>query len=200
MLPTTGKAAMVASNFIQAQDQSQEGSIPTKSFPIGSLGSLAKSQASSIKPSTKPTIGSDSALRATAVAAGARIASPSDVASFIKATQAKNAVHVKSAGGFSAKLSVPGSVSTLSEIQTNVRLEAKACSSYPAVTVTSTASHSGSVKVSSPTVQHVPFAFATSSNMSSEQTNAASSILLSELLPMQEVRTVGNIDVGIAEK
>lgn len=196
VLATTGEAAMVASNFIQTQDQSQEGSIPTKSFPIGSLGSLAKSQVSSIKPSTKPTIGSDSALRATAVAAGARIASPSDVASFIKATQAKNAVHIKSAGGFSTKLSMPGGVSTHSETHTNVRLEAKPCSSYPAVTVTSPASHPGSVKASSPTVQHAPSAFATPSNMSSEQTNAVSSSLPSELLPKQEVRTADGIKVS----
>ncbi|XP_059461385.1 uncharacterized protein LOC132190414 [Corylus avellana] len=189
VLPTTGEAAMVASNFIQAQDQSEEGSIPTKSFPIGSLGSLAKSQVSSIKPSTKPTIDLDSALRATAVAAGARIASPSDAASFIKATRAKNAVHFKSAGGFSTKLSVPGGVSTHSETQTNVRLEAKPCLSYPAATVTSTASHPGLVNASLPTVQHAPFAFATSSNMLSEPTNAVGSSLPSELLPKQEVRT-----------
>jgi hypothetical protein len=196
VLPTTGEAAMVACNFVQAQDQSQEGSIPTKSFPIGSLGSLAKSQVSLIKPSTKPSIGSDSALRATAVAAGARIASPSDVASFIKATQAKNAVHIKSTGSFLTKLSVPGGVSTHSETQTNVRLEAKPCSSYPAVTVTITASHPGSVKASSPTVQHAPSAFATPSNMSSEQTNAVSSSLPSELLPKQEVRTADGIKVS----
>ncbi|XP_035549429.1 uncharacterized protein LOC109003908 isoform X2 [Juglans regia] len=189
------------SSVLQVQDQPYECSNATKSSAIGSLGSISKSQ-SSIKPKTKPTLGSDSALRATAVAAGARIASPSDAASFIKATQAKSAVHLKPTDGSSTKLSMPGGVSTQSDTQTNVRyicpgLEAKPCSSYNAGNVTNTAVHTGSVKAVLPTVQHASSSFAIPSNLSSsEQANAVSSTLPSEVLPKQEVMTAEEIKVS----
>jgi len=179
---TTAEATVAGSSSIQAQDQSQQGVIPTKSPPVGLLGSTAKPWVSSKPPSTMPTIGSDSVLRATAVAAGARIVSPSDAASFIKATQAKNAVLIKPPGGSSTKSSMPG-------------LGPTPCSSHPAVIVTPTASHPGSGNAASPTVQHTPSTFATSSNMSSEQTNAVSSSLPCELLPKQEAKTAKEIKV-----
>jgi hypothetical protein len=195
---TTAEAAMVGSSSLQAQGQSQQGPVPTISSTVGSLGSTEKSRVSAKRPLTKPSNGSDSALRATAVAAGARIASPSDVASFIKATQAKNAVHIKPTGVSSTKLSMPRAVSTQLETQTNARyvgtgVEATSSSSSPAVTVIPTASHPGSVKAVSPTVQHSPSTFATSLNMSSEQTNVVSSTLPSEVLPKQEVKTAEEI-------
>ncbi|XP_041018778.1 uncharacterized protein LOC121260812 isoform X2 [Juglans microcarpa x Juglans regia] len=189
-----------ASGVIQAQDQTQEGCDPTKSSPIGSLGSIAKSRVSSIKPSTKPTMGLDSALRATAVAAGARIISPSDAASFIKAAQAKSVVHLKPTGNSSAKLPMPSGISLQPETRSNVHSvcagpEAKPCSPH-AGTVTNIASHPGSVQVALPIVQHSPSTFATSSNMSSEQTNALISSLPSEVLPTQEVKTTEEIKVS----
>jgi len=180
---TTAEATVAGSSSIQAQDQSQQGVIPTKSPPVGLLGSTAKPWVSSKPPSTMPTIGSDSVLRATAVAAGARIVSPSDAASFIKATQAKNAVLIKPPGGSSTKSSMPG-------------LGPTPCSSHPAVIVTPTASHPGSGNAASPTVQHTPSTFATSSNMSSEQANAVTSSLPCELLPKQEAKTAEEIKVS----
>ncbi|KAG6648717.1 uncharacterized protein LOC122315143 isoform X1 [Carya illinoinensis] len=181
-----------ASGVIQAQDQTQEGCDPTKSSPIGSLGAIAKSRVSSIKPSTKPTIGSDSALRATAVAAGARIISPSDAASFFKVTQAKSVVHLKPTGSSSTKLPMPSGMSLQSGTQSNVHFvcagpEAKPCSS-----------HAGMVTnmVALPTVLDTPSAFATSSNMSSEQTDALISSLPSEVLPTQEMKTTEEIKVS----
>ncbi|KAG2692544.1 hypothetical protein I3760_08G057100 [Carya illinoinensis] len=197
VLPPTA----LPSSVLQVQDQPYECSNATKSSAIGSLGSKSKAQ-SSIKPKTKPTLGSDSALRATAVAAGARIASPSDAASFIKATQAKSAVHFKPTDGSSTKLSMPGGVSTLSDTQTNVRyicpgLEAKPCSSYHAGNVTNTAVHTGSVKAVPPTVQHASSSFAIPLNLSSsEQANAVSSTLPSEVLPKQEVMAAEEIKVS----
>lgn len=195
---------MVATSSMQPRDQGQEGSSPNKSSPVGSLGSTVKSQVSSIKPSTKPTIYSDSSLSATAVAAGAgaRIASPSDVASLIKAARADNGVHVKPIGG-STKLSMPGDVSIPSETQTKVHygctaLEAKPYSFYHSVTVTNTASHPGLVKAVSRTfqLQHSPSTLAPSSNLSFGQTNAVSCSLPSGLLPKQEVKTAEQIKVS----
>ncbi|KAF5471111.1 hypothetical protein F2P56_011578 [Juglans regia] len=175
------EAAEVGS-IIQAKDKSHQGSVPTKTSPMGSLGSTEKSQVSSKKPSAS-TIGSDSVLRATAVAAGARIASPSDVASFIKATQTKNAVHIKPASGYSTKPSMPGGVSTLSETQTNLL---HVCPGPEAT-------HPGSVKAASPTIQRT--LSATSLNRSSEQSNAVLSTLPPEHLPKLEVKAVDEIKI-----
>ncbi|XP_030935338.1 AF4/FMR2 family member 4-like isoform X2 [Quercus lobata] len=192
------EAVKIGSSSLQAKGQSQQGPVPKKTSPVGSLGSTEKSRVAAKKPLTKPGICSDSALRETAVAAGARIASPSDVASFIKATQAKNAVHIKPTGVSSTKLPMPRGVSTQIETQTNVRyvgtgLEAASSSSHPAVTVIPTASHSGSVKAVSPTIQHSPSTFATLLKTSSEHTNIVSSTLPSEVLPKQEVKTAEEI-------
>ncbi|KAI4321439.1 hypothetical protein MLD38_034820 [Melastoma candidum] len=58
----------------------------------------------------KTTDSSDSmGLKAAAVAAGARIVAPSDAASFLRATQAKPAVHIVPKGGSLARCSNPGS-------------------------------------------------------------------------------------------
>ena len=204
MLPTTtAEAAKVGSSSIQAQGCSQQGPIPTKPSPIGSLGPTAKSQVSSKKSSMQPTIGSDSVLRATAVAAGARIVSPSAAASFFKATQTKNVVHFKPTGGSSTKSSMPAGVSTHSETQTNVHYvstgpKATQCSSSTAVTVAPTVSHPSSVKAASPIVQHTASAFPTSSNTSSEPTNSVSSGLPSELLVKQEIKRAEEIEVSVS--
>ncbi|BFG19448.1 hypothetical protein CerSpe_057230 [Prunus speciosa] len=74
--------------------QSQQGLKPAKPYQMGLLGSTSKSQVTSKRTLTKPNSNTDGMVRATAVAAGARIASPSDAASLLKAAQAKNAVHV----------------------------------------------------------------------------------------------------------
>ncbi|XP_050283563.1 uncharacterized protein LOC126723806 [Quercus robur] len=202
VLPTaTAEAAKVGSSSIQAQGCSQQGPIPTKPPPIGSLGPTAKSQVSSKKSSMQPTVGSDSVLRATAVAAGARIVSPSAAASFFKATQTKNVVHFKPTGGSSTKSSMPAGVSTHSETQTNVHYvstgpKATQCSSSTAVTVAPTVSHPSSVKAASPIVQRTASAFPTSSNTSSEPTNSVSSGLPSELLVKQEIKRAEEIEVS----
>ena len=194
VLPTTtAEAAIIGSSSIQAQDRSQQGSVPTKGSPLGPLGSTAKSQVSSKKASMQHTIGSDSVLRATAVAAGARIFSPSDAASFIKATQTKNVVHFKPTSGSSTKSSMPAGVST-HLVCTGPKVTP--CSSYPPVSVTPTVSHPGSVNAASPTVQQTASAFPTSSNLSSEPTNAVSSSLPSEILLKQEVKTAEEIKVS----
>ncbi|XP_020106617.1 uncharacterized protein LOC109722859 [Ananas comosus] len=59
-----------------------------------------KTQAPLIKPldPTKAFIGPNASIKAAAVAAGGRIATPSTAASLLKAAQSKNAVHIKSHG------------------------------------------------------------------------------------------------------
>ncbi|GAA0149759.1 hypothetical protein LIER_08859 [Lithospermum erythrorhizon] len=71
----------------------------------GSLKSLVASK----QPLAKMSLSPESMVKATAVAAGARIATPSDVASHLKAAQSKNAVHIKSGGGSIMNSSMHGS-------------------------------------------------------------------------------------------
>lgn len=51
-----------------------------------------------VKPSTAPTLSPDAMVKAAAFAAGARIATPSDAATLLKAAQSKKAVHIIPSG------------------------------------------------------------------------------------------------------
>ncbi|KAL2489059.1 uncharacterized protein Fot_42351 [Forsythia ovata] len=66
------------------------------------------------KPSANSVLSSESVVKATAVAAGARIATPSDAAFLIKAAQSKNAVHILPGGISVIKSSAAGSKKYLS--------------------------------------------------------------------------------------
>uniref|UniRef100_A0A7N0UWJ5 Uncharacterized protein n=1 Tax=Kalanchoe fedtschenkoi TaxID=63787 RepID=A0A7N0UWJ5_KALFE len=95
---------------------------PTEAFPStlsvpqvsegGALCAPLKNRVMLKKPPVpvKPTISSNSMLQAAAVAAGARIATPEDAESLLKAAQAKNAVHIMHGGGAVIK---SGSISPL---------------------------------------------------------------------------------------
>lgn len=102
------EASLSGPSASQPQHQSHQGSTPTPPLRIGSLGSSLKPKPNSKKPSPKPTFTPDSMLKAVAVAAGARIATPSDAASLIKAVQSKNAIHINTAADPSIKSSNPG--------------------------------------------------------------------------------------------
>ncbi|ONI35386.1 hypothetical protein PRUPE_1G532700 [Prunus persica] len=91
---TNATTNSLPSTAAEEELQSQQGLKPAKPYQMGLLGSTSKSQLTSKKTLTKPNSNTDGMVRATAVAAGARIASPSDAASLLKAAQAKNAVHV----------------------------------------------------------------------------------------------------------
>ncbi|GFY96080.1 homeodomain-like superfamily protein [Actinidia rufa] len=73
----------------------------------------SKSRVTVRKPSRKPALSPDAMVKATAVAAGARIATPSDAASLLKAAQSKNAVRIIPGGGSLIKSSVAGNSSAL---------------------------------------------------------------------------------------
>ncbi|XP_058223523.1 uncharacterized protein LOC131333172 isoform X2 [Rhododendron vialii] len=89
--------AMEASSVAQSQHPSRQDSAPSTSL---------KSRVMLKRPSTKPSLSPDAMVKAAAVAAGARIATPSDAASLLKAAQAKNAVHIIPGGGSLSKSSV----------------------------------------------------------------------------------------------
>ncbi|KAH7524733.1 hypothetical protein FEM48_Zijuj06G0150800 [Ziziphus jujuba var. spinosa] len=184
--PTFSSESSVAgssSSFAQAQKQSQQSVVAAKPSPAGSLGCAAKSRIITKKPSVKSVSNSDATVRAMAVAAGARIASPSDAASLYKAAQAKNAVHIMPTGGAPIKSSVPGGVANNPEAHPNGRyicpgMSATPVSPYPAAS--SSASHSGSVKAVSSTTQHTVSTDPASLNVLSKQTNEESCTLVGE--------------------
>lgn len=92
-------AAEAPSTGPQSQHLSQQDSITTVAQRTGTSGSSLKSRLTSKKPSPKSALSPDALVKAAAVAAGARIATPSDAASLLKAAQAKNAVHIMPGGG-----------------------------------------------------------------------------------------------------
>ncbi|XP_062082876.1 uncharacterized protein LOC133789147 [Humulus lupulus] len=159
--------------FLQSQKQAQE-NFTSKPSPAGSLGPTAKPRLPLKKPVLKSSPSSDAMVRATAVAAGARIASPSDAASLLKAAHAKNAVHIMPSGSGSIKAT--SGMSTLSDAHPNVHYIRTGLASAPISTysaATPSAPSIGSVKAIPPAVQHTPTINA-QSDVSSKQKNDVS--------------------------
>lgn len=162
----------------------------SKLSPVGSPGSAVKSRVPLKKMPAKSNFGADSSIRAAAVAAGARIVTPSDAASLLKVAQAKKAIHIMPSGVSSIKSPSAGSASAHLEASPTTRyvrpsLPAVPSSSSPAVT--SSASHPGLVKAALPKVQH---------NTSCEQTNAVVSVPATELQLKPEVKAGEEIKVS----
>lgn len=162
----------------------------SKLSPVGSPGSAVKSRVPLKKMPAKSNFGADSSIRAAAVAAGARIVTPSDAASLLKVAQAKKAIHIMPSGVSSIKSPSAGSASVHLEASPTTRyvrpsLPAVPSSSSPAVT--SSASHPGLVKAALPKVQH---------NTSCEQTNAVVSVPATELQLKPEVKAGEEIKVS----
>lgn len=162
----------------------------SKLSPVGSPGSAAKSRVPLKKMPAKSNFGADSSIRAAAVAAGARIVTPSDAASLLKVAQAKKAIHIMPSGVSSIKSPSAGSASVHLEASPTTRyvrpsLPVVPSSSSPAVT--SSASHPGLVKAALPKVQH---------NTSCEQTNAVVSVPGTELQLKPEVKAGEEIKVS----
>ncbi|XP_050157916.1 uncharacterized protein LOC126631808 isoform X2 [Malus sylvestris] len=156
----------------EAKPQSQEGLNPAKTYQMGLSGSTTKAPVIAKKTISKLT---DSKVRATAVAAGARIAFPSDAASLLKAAQAKNAVHIMPTVCSSTQSVKPGGMSTHSELPPNVHILRSSLVATPLSTPSSTAAtpsttHPRSSKVLPQASQHTP----TKDAMLSRQTNGVS--------------------------
>ncbi|PON49776.1 GAMYB transcription factor [Parasponia andersonii] len=188
----TGETSMSGSSFLQSLKQSQE-NLTSKTSPVGSLGPTAKSRVPLKKPVLKSAPSSDAMVRATAVAAGARIASPSDAASLLKAAQAKNAVHIMPTGGGPVKSSMATSgMPTHSESHPNVHyirtgLASTPISTYPAATPS--ASTPSSVKAIPPAVEHTPTVNGASLDVRSKQNNDVSCTQACELPSKQTIKT-----------
>ncbi|KAK1554344.1 hypothetical protein Q3G72_010925 [Acer saccharum] len=186
-LPSSSNAEALpaGSSFVQAQSQPQPGSIGTKSSPLGSLGSAAKPRIASKK--MPANFSSESSLRAAAVAAGARIVTPSDAASLLKVAQAKNAIHIMPSGVSTVKSSMSGSAPSHLEAHPSVRYIRTSMAAAPPSTnpaVTSSASQPGLVKTASPRVQQ---------NTPCEPTNAVISSLAAELPLKPDVKVAKEI-------
>lgn len=187
---TTSSATM--NNPVPSTANAEASSVANQSklSPVGSPGSAAKSRVPLKKMPAKSNFGADSSIRAAAVAAGARIVTPSDAASLLKVAQAKKAIHIMPSGVSSIKSPSAGSASVHLEASPTTRyvrpsLPAVPSSSSPAVT--SSASHPGLVKAALPKVQH---------NTSCEQTNAVVSVPGTELQLKPEVKAGEEIKVS----
>ncbi|XP_017981780.1 PREDICTED: uncharacterized protein LOC18591811 isoform X2 [Theobroma cacao] len=101
---------------LQVSNQSQQGPMITKTSP-GSSGSTLKSRVGLKKPPAKSFSSTGSILDATAVAAGARIGGPKAAASLLKAAQSKNAIHIMTSSGSSAKPLMPSVKSPIQRVE-----------------------------------------------------------------------------------
>lgn len=187
---TTSSATM--NNPVPSTANAEASSVANQSklSPVGSPGSAVKSRVPLKKMPAKSNFGADSSIRAAAVAAGARIVTPSDAASLLKVAQAKKAIHIMPSGVSSIKSPSAGSASVHLEASPTTRyvrpsLPVVPSSSSPAVT--SSASHPGLVKAALPKVQH---------NTSCEQTNAVVSVPATELQLKPEVKAGEEIKVS----
>ncbi|KAM5575325.1 hypothetical protein ABKV19_014334 [Rosa sericea] len=127
-----------------------EGLNAKKPNRIGSFGSTPKGRVISKKTLPKSNMNPD-IIRATAVAAGARIVTQSD-AELLKAAQAKNTIHIMPQTGGSIKTLTPGGLSIKSEPHPTVHH----IRTGPAATLPSThppTRHPGSLKAVSQTSQ-----------------------------------------------
>ncbi|KAF5942697.1 hypothetical protein HYC85_020339 [Camellia sinensis] len=167
--PTRPVAVEASSVGTQSQHLSRQDSIPTTS----------KSRVTIKRPLTKPTLSPDDMVKAAAVAAGARIATPSDAASLLKAAQAKNAVHIIPGSGSLIKSPSAASTNSLPPNVHFIRtgLTATPTSTYP--TFSTNASRPGGAQQS----QNNSSKPATELNPSAVVTNAiiTSSLVASEL-------------------
>ncbi|KAK9112927.1 hypothetical protein Scep_020446 [Stephania cephalantha] len=107
------KKSAISSGVSQPLNQAQPASHhadTTTAIQKGTLSTSPTSRFATKKPSVPvmATVSPDPMIEAAAVAAGARIATPTAAASLLKAAQSKNAVHIRSGGGPLIKASVSG--------------------------------------------------------------------------------------------
>lgn len=142
---------------------------------------------------SKSTVSPDSLVKAAAFAAGARIATPSDAASLLKAAQSKNAVHIMP-GGSLVKSSVPG---TSNSLPSNVHFIRTGLASRP-ISSYSTAS----TNVSQPSVTHQIQGH--SAKPAATVTQSSSGAGAPDLSPVSEIKSTSALprvsDVKTVEK
>lgn len=183
-LPVHPAAAETSSAGMLARNLSQQDSAQTAVQRLGASGSSSRSRVVPKKPSTKPSAPiSDSGVHLAAVAAGARIASPSDAASLLKAAQGKKAIHIMPGGGSLISSANPlpsphlGSHPKVHYIRTGVT--PTPLSTYSTVPPNASRPHLGlgkTAKAVGPSVQANPCSTGAELNASSGVTSDAASI------------------------
>ncbi|KAK3030760.1 hypothetical protein RJ639_036564 [Escallonia herrerae] len=161
----------------------QQDSVLTVAQRSGTLGSSSKSRVTAKKSSAKSARAPDALVKAAAVAAGARIATPSDAASLLKAAQAKNAIHIMPGGGSliksnpmpSPQMGLPPNVhyirTGLATTPLSVSASGAPNSAWPSVTQQL---QSHIARPAAPTSQSHPISVAAESNGISDATTAPS--------------------------
>ncbi|XP_039171634.1 uncharacterized protein LOC104449190 isoform X2 [Eucalyptus grandis] len=173
--PFPGNIAGLAHH--QTQQISQQ-----RSSSVQSLSIAPKSRVPPKKASPKADMSPDSmGIKAAAVAAGARIATPSDAASLLKAAQAKNAVHIIPSGSLIKPSSIPGGSATQSRPHPGVN--------FRSTGLAVTSSHAGSAaeKESTSATASIPSAPAKEPAISLQKSNI-SPVVATELPLNQEAR------------
>lgn len=180
-----GSSLAAVATSEQVQDKLHQ-SPHTKPSPIGSSSLTAKTQVTASKKMiAKSSFDSDCIVRAAAVAAGARIASPADAASLLKAAQSKNAIHIMAKVPGSTKTPTPGSGRGPNHLDAHPSIKTTTLSNTPAVTPSM--SRGGPVKISPPTT-------ATLSSVPTDQNIAVASVTAAaEPLSEKEIKTAEEI-------
>ncbi|OVA01852.1 SANT/Myb domain [Macleaya cordata] len=109
--PLEANTKSTASNIVSHQNQQAPLQTATSLPKATSNTTATKSRVTTKKPTSFPVkspVGPNPMIQAAAVAAGARIATPSTAKSHLKAAQSKNAVHIRPGGNPLIKPSVPG--------------------------------------------------------------------------------------------
>ncbi|KAK8505137.1 hypothetical protein V6N12_066668 [Hibiscus sabdariffa] len=174
---------------VQVPNQSKHGPMTTQS---SSSGSTLKARVTLKKAPAKPFSTTGSVLDATAVAAGARIGSPKDAASLLKAAQSKNAIHIMTSGGSSVKPLMPSGTSS-PYVCTGLIAEPH---SSP---VTSSTLHPGSVKPAIQRVEHTSSVSSSPLNVPIQQCNAVTSGPTIEGPPKEELEAAMEIKDSVSD-
>ncbi|XP_011649691.1 cell wall protein DAN4 isoform X2 [Cucumis sativus] len=193
-----GSSLTTVATSEQVQDKLHQSPTHAKPSSIGSSSLTAKTQVTTSKKMVpKSSFDSDCIVRAAAVAAGARIASPADAASLLKAAQSKNAIHIMA--------KVPASTKTLTPGRGPSHLEAHPSIKLPTLSTTPTVvpSRGGPLKITSPTTaklssvqtdQNTAVASATASTASAtDQNTAVASTASADSLSEKEIKIAEEI-------
>ncbi|XP_038885320.1 uncharacterized protein LOC120075747 [Benincasa hispida] len=179
-----GSSLTAVATSEQVQDKLHQSPTHVKPSSIVSSSLTAKAQVTTSKKMIpKSSFDSDCIVRAAAVAAGARIASPADAASLLKAAQSKNAIHIMAKVPASTKIPTPGRGPNHLEAHPSIKLPT--LSNTPAAIPS--LSRGGPVKITSPTT-------ATLSSVPTEQNTAVASLTAAaDPLSEKEIKTVEEI-------
>lgn len=170
------------------QDKLHQSPTHAKPSSIGSSSLTTKAQVTTSKKMIpKSSFDSDCIVRAAAVAAGARIASPADAASLLKAAQSKNAIHIMAKVPASTKTPTPGRGPNHLEAHPSIKLPS--LSNTP--TVVPSLSRGGPVKITSPTTAKLSSVPTDQNTAVASITAAADSLSEKEIKIAEEIRGRG---------